>query len=90
MKAEDFTVYLMAGAKSGQEWTCGDRINYVSEQAAAMAAEARPSRGNPKKGYPCVWCGGWHVGNLMADGEREDLLRDARKLLHGVRGRKLT
>lgn len=72
MDDETFRLHLNAGRRYGEAATCGTKVNYESEETADRAAEAMTAKGaarKPLEGYPCCWCGGWHIGRKMSPEE---------------------
>jgi hypothetical protein len=68
MDQELHQLHLLAGQKAGQEKTCGKKIKYPTEEAAAKAAGSHnkwKERRNDVEPYPCFFCNQWHVGKIM-------------------------
>lgn len=68
-------MHLAAGEAYGREATCGPpekpKVDYKSEDSAAQAAVKLSGKYNRDlEGYPCFWCGGWHVGRALTMKER--------------------
>lgn len=67
-------IHMAAGEEYGRQATCrnGNKINYQTETKACKAA-LRMSEKNDRdmEGYPCFWCGGWHVGRTLTELEIE-------------------
>jgi len=52
----------------GKESTCGNKINYKSEESATRAAKDLNEKGKARhelEPYQCPFCNGWHVGRKM-------------------------
>jgi hypothetical protein len=67
-------LHLEAGLKIGKDKTCGNKINYGSEDTAVIAAEKmnqKPNTRNTLEAYPCAFCNGWHIGREMSRSELE-------------------
>jgi hypothetical protein len=69
-------LHLAAGRNYGQDATCGAagklKLRHSDEGAAARAADSLNRSGkarNKVEPYPCPWCGLWHVGREMTQGE---------------------
>jgi hypothetical protein len=72
MDAETRRAHLAAGQRAGRESTCGEKVDYKSEETADLIAaklNARAERRNTLEGYPCYWCSGWHIGRKMSAAE---------------------
>jgi hypothetical protein len=64
-------MHLRAGREYGQESTCGQKMNFhTEEKAVEVAPRLSVKFGHEMEGYPCDWCGGWHIGRKMTDEER--------------------
>lgn len=66
-------IHLRAGEAYGRDATCGQKIDYQSEESADRAASAMNNKGKSRhelEPYPCFWCRGWHVGRKMTEEER--------------------
>jgi hypothetical protein len=64
-----FDLHIAAGRKAGLERTCGKKVAYKAEESAervAVEMNAKPSTRKPLEGYPCAFCGNWHVGRKMS------------------------
>lgn len=56
-------------SESGREVSCGGKVNYKSEETATRSAQemnAKPTTRNVLEPYPCEFCGGWHIGRILA------------------------
>jgi hypothetical protein len=72
-------LHIQAGLVIGKAKTCGKKINYVLEEKAGQYAEkmnSKASTRNTLEGYPCAFCGGWHVGKEMSRSELESHLNN--------------
>ena len=72
MLPETIAWHLEVGRVSGQERTCGKKVDYKSEETAVKVADklnARGDRRNLLEAYPCYWCSGWHIGRAMTDAD---------------------
>lgn len=71
MDTVEVELHHAAGRAYGQEATCGHKVDYRSEgTASASAARMSAKYGRELEAYPCVWCGGWHIGRAMTEAER--------------------
>lgn len=70
-------MHLAAGEAYGREATCGNKIDYKGEERASQAATTLSAKyGRDMEGYPCFFCGGWHIGRAMTPQERESFMPD--------------
>lgn len=75
METIDTLVHHIAGYLSGRERACGKKVDYQSEGSAVRNAERATLRYNSEKeAYPCIWCGGWHIGRKMTQEEVREIL----------------
>ncbi len=68
MKDKEYNLNLKAGFKIGNNKICGKRTKYRSEETARKALFMRLERKKSQNFlgyYPCVFCGGWHIGLKM-------------------------
>jgi hypothetical protein len=77
-------LHTIAGLYCGQEYTCGKKIRYPTEEGATKAATALNKRPETKKKYdvepyPCPFCREWHVGRKMSVEELTDIEKKALK-----------
>jgi hypothetical protein len=73
MNEDIYNLHLTAGMAIGREKTCGQKINYQTEETAIEAAtrmNSKPNTRNILEAYPCIFCRGWHIGRAMT---REEL-----------------
>lgn len=52
----------MASKRRLRRSQCGDKQRLEKDQAIALATKLRQRHGMSFDGYPCLSCGGWHVG----------------------------
>jgi hypothetical protein len=69
MTNDTFIKHYIISAISGQEHSCGNKIDYKSEQTATKSADKiNTKRGDNKlEAYPCYWCEGWHIGHKFVE-----------------------
>ena len=73
MGTEEILVHYRAGAHYGRESACGNKINYVSISTGERAASKMSVTYNKDmEAYPCVWCGGVHIGRKMTEDEKTE------------------
>lgn len=68
-------MHLRAGLFYGREATCGPaakpKIKYHSEETALKSAVVMTEKlGREMEGYPCGFCGDWHIGRALSTEER--------------------
>ena len=76
MRQDIYDAHIRAGKAYGRAATCGNKIDYKSEDTSRRAADAMNKK-NPDKrleAYPCAWCRGWHIGREMTEEEAENFL----------------
>lgn len=72
MENREYNLHLKAGFQAGKGRTCGKKINYKSEDTARKAIFKISEKGKNRhvlEPYPCVFCGGWHIGRKMSQKE---------------------
>lgn len=71
MTMPELEMHLRAGKHYGEAATCGEKVDYKSEESAEKAASNLSNKyGRSLEGYPCYWCSGWHIGRAMTEAER--------------------
>jgi hypothetical protein len=80
MDVMEIVMHHRAGMDYGEESACYTgkgakrkrKVNYKTEEQAHRVAMMMGRKVHRfMEGYPCCWCGGWHVGRRMNAAERE-------------------
>lgn len=72
MDTETYQMHLVAGRTYGPDSACTGKIDLKSEATAVRVAEQMSVKYcRDMEGYPCTWCGGWHVGRALTIAEIE-------------------
>lgn len=78
MEKEIYDLHINAGFICGKEHTCGNKINYGSEETATKSAEKMSIKYQKEmEAYPCAFCNGWHIGRKMSIEELKSRASDS-------------
>jgi len=75
MTNELVSLHYDAALKAGKEASCGKKHRYGTYETALVGSlrlNSSPNARHQVEPYPCPFCGGWHIGNVMTE---EDLRR---------------
>ena len=73
MQYPEYNLHLIVGEMCGREKTCGSKIRLPKESTAnKIALKMTHKYHREMQGYPCPFCGGWHIGGKMS---LRDLMR---------------
>jgi hypothetical protein len=64
-------MHIRAGTAYGKAATCGQKVDYRTEESADRSAAVMMRKGSKAlEAYPCAFCQGWHIGRAMTEAER--------------------
>jgi len=71
-----YMLHLVAGFFCGEENTCGDKVDYKSQETATKSADLMSIKFDKiMEAYPCTFCRGWHIGRMIPLLELRDIVR---------------